>query len=131
MVTKLIVCSLALVLLAGSSAFGITIQNQVFDIGSVNSVDLTQGIQNAHSVQNLTINLSQIGNGLGLTTANVSLLGVTSHMGGLFGASSLLGASSLGVHSMLGTTGLLLSPVGSLQMAQTRALLLGQLLAVN
>jgi hypothetical protein len=129
MIMKLTVCTAVLVLLAGSNAFGITIQNQVFNIGSVNGIDLTQGMQSAQSNQNLTIDLSQIGSGSGLMAANVSLLGITGQTGGLFGGSSLLGISSLGVHPMLGTTGLLLSPIGSLQMVQTRALLLGHLLA--
>lgn len=130
MSAKWIVCSVILVLLAGP-AFGITIQNQVFNVGSANTIDLTHGIQSATSVQNLTIDLSQIGSGSGLTTANVSLLSVTGQMGGLFGASSLLETGLLGLHPIVGTTGLTLplGALGSLQMAQMRAQLLGQMLA--
>ena len=58
--TKWMACSAVLVLLAGSGAFGITIQNQVFNVGSANTIDLTQGIQSASSAQNLTIDLSQV-----------------------------------------------------------------------
>ncbi|HNY78307.1 MAG: hypothetical protein RBS72_04010 [Sedimentisphaerales bacterium] len=141
--TKWMACSAVLVLLAGSGAFGITIQNQVFNVGSANTIDLTQGIQSASSAQNLTIDLSQVGNGSGLSMANVSLHSVSGQMGALFGTPSLLGTSGLlgtpsllgsgliGLNPIVGTGGLTmpLGALGSLQMAQLRAQLLGQLLA--
>lgn len=135
--TKWIACSAVLVLLAGSGAFGITIQNQVFNVGSANTIDLTQGIQSASSAQNLTIDLSQIGSGSGLTMANVSLMSVSGQMGGLFGTTGLLGTPSLlgtgliGLNPIVGTGGLTmpLGALGSLQMMQLRAQMLGQLLA--
>ena len=128
---KWIACSIVLALLAGPSAFGITIQNQVFNVGSVNGIDLTQGIQNAASTQNLTIDLSQIGSGSGLSMANVSLLSVTGQMGVLLPAAPLAGTGIVGLHPIVGTTGLMLplGSLGSLQMAQMRAGLIGQLLA--
>jgi hypothetical protein len=129
--TKWIACSAVLVLLAGSGAFGVTIQNQVFNVGSANTIDLTEGIQSASSAQNLTIDLSQVGNGSGLTMANVSLMSVSGQMGGLFGTPSLLGTGLIGLNPIAGTAGLTmpLGALGSLQMAQMRAQLLGQLLA--
>ncbi len=130
MLAKWIVCSVVLALLAGP-AFGITIQNQVFNVGSVNGIDLTEGLQSAASTQNLTIDLSQVGSGSGLSMANVSLLSVTGQMGGLLPVAPLVGTGIIGLHPIAGTAGLTLplGALGSLQMAQMRAQLFGQLLA--
>lgn len=145
MVMKAVLFSLVLVLVTSFGAFGSILQDQVFNVGSANSIHLIHGIQNADSTQNLVIDLSQVGSGSGLTVASVNVLGRTTQFGGLglLGSSSLLGTSSLHASALLGTSGLggypmlgmtsLLMPHSSsaLQMGLARSLLLSQLLAAN
>ncbi len=131
MFMKAFLCMFVVVLVSGSGAFGNILQDQGFNIGSANLVHLTEGTQEGSSMQNLTIDLSQVTGGSQMTMANVTVFGTTTQIGGgLLGGSSLLGSAHLGVHSMLPLTGLLM-PLGgpSLQLAQSRALLLGRLLA--
>lgn len=132
MVIKALLCSVVLVLLTGSGVFGAIVQDQIFNVGSANLVNLTQGIQSGHSSQNLVIDLSQVTDGSHLTATNVQVTGLIGQGGGLLGSSSLLGLSSLGSHallsspSLLGTGSLLTSHTStSLLAAQTRARLLG------
>ncbi len=132
MVIKAILCSIVLILLSGSGAFGAIVQDQVFNVGSANLVDLMQGTQSGHSTQNLVIDLSQATDGSHMSATNVQVTGRTGTVGGLLGAPSLLGVHSLGTHallgapSLLGTGSLLTSHTSaSLLTAQTRARLLG------
>jgi hypothetical protein len=131
MVMRALLCSLVVLLVGGSSAFGNILQDQGFNIGSANLVHLTEGEQSGNSMQNLTIDLSQVTSGSQWTIANVTVFGTTTEFGsGLLGASSLLGSAHLGTHSLLPMTGLLMPfNSGSLSLAQSRARLLGQLLA--
>ncbi|MDI9433036.1 MAG: hypothetical protein QM570_15075 [Planctomycetota bacterium] len=143
MVRKGVSCSIILILLAGSGAFGNLLQDQGMNIGSINQIQLLQGDQSGQSTQNFTIDMSQVGDGSSYTVANVHLSSGTSPLGGLLGASNLFGIGGLGSQSLLGTSSLLgtqsllgmpsvwgmgsMTPsTGSLQMALLRARLLGQ-----
>ncbi|MDI6448818.1 hypothetical protein [Anaerobaca lacustris] len=133
MVRKGVSCSIILILLAASGAFGGLLQNQGMDIGSVNLLDLLQGNQNGQSTQSVTIDLNQVGDG-GHTVANINVSSGTRPLGGLLGASSLFGIGGLGfgTQSLLGTQSLfglssllgpqsLLGPTNSMQMALMKA----------
>ncbi len=130
MVMKAVLCSIVLILLSGSGAFGAFTQDQIFNVGSANLVNLTQGIQSGHSTQNLVIDLSQVADGSQLTATNVQVSGLVGGGTSLLGSSSLLGIHSLGTPalltpSLLGTSMLTSHTSTSLLAAQTRVRLLG------
>jgi hypothetical protein len=130
MVIKAVLCSIVLILLSGPGVFGAIIQDQIFNVGSANLVNLTQGTQSGHSTQNLVIDLSQVTDGSQLAATNVQVSGLVGGGSSLLGSSSLLGVSSLGTHalltpSLLGTSMLTSHTSTSLLAAQTRARLLG------
>ena len=130
MIMKAVLCSIVLILLSGSSVFGAFTQDQIFNVGSANLVNLTQGIQSGSSTQNLVIDLSQVADGSQLAATNVQVTGLVGGGTSLLGSSSLLGLSSLGTHallspSLLGTSMLTSHTSTSLLAAQTRARLLG------
>ncbi len=130
MVMKAVLCSIFLILLSGSGAFAAFTQDQIFNVGSANLVNLTQGIQSGHSTQNLVIDLSQVADGSQLAATNVQVSGLIGGGTSLLGSSSLLGINSLGTHalltpSLLGTSMLTSHTSTSLLAAQTRARLLG------
>lgn len=132
MIVKAVLCSIMLILLSGSGAFGAVTQDQIFNVGSANLVNLTQGTQSGQSTQNLVIDLSQVTDGSRLTATNVQVTGVIGGGSSLLGSSSLLGLGGLGAHTLLGTpallgTGSLMTShtSTSLLAAQTRARLLG------
>jgi hypothetical protein len=139
MVIKAVLCSVVLVLVTGSGAFGNILQDQGFGVGSTNTIHLTQGVQNASSMQNLTIDLSQVADGSRLTMANVNVMGTSTQLGGLLGttslgASAMLGSAGLGIHPMLGTTSLGIHPMlgtTSLMMPFGASSSLGQAMLLN
>ena len=122
---KIIVSSLALLLLIGSGATADIIQGQTWGVGSVNDLLLQQSQQSANSSQNVLINMSQNTgeNGLGLTSAHV--MGSSNQFGfsGLFGTSVLSSHAQMlsiggGLHMPLG-----ISPIGSTSLLQGLVLL--------
>lgn len=130
MIVKAVLCSIMLILLSGSGAFGAVTQDQIFNVGSANLVNLTQGTQSGQSTQNLVIDLSQVTDGSQLTATNVQVTGLIGGGTSLLGSSSLLGLNSLGTHalltpSLLGTSMLTSHTSASLLTAQTRMRLLG------
>ncbi|NLT78029.1 MAG: hypothetical protein GXX98_16020, partial [Planctomycetes bacterium] len=70
MVRRGVSCSIILILLAGSGAFGNLLQDQGMNIGSINQIQLLQGDQSGQSTQNFTIDMSQVGDGSSYTVAN-------------------------------------------------------------
>jgi hypothetical protein len=122
--SKIIVCSMALLFLTGSAAFGGILQGQNWGVGVNNDIFLQESQQNGQSAQNVLINLSQQTEGAGVVFAQANLTS-SSHQfgGGLLGGgllgSGLLGTSSLSTHaSALGIGGLhrtplMINPLGS------------------
>jgi len=126
-----VVC-VSIALLISCSALGAINQGQTVAIGTGNTVHLLQSDQNSHWSQNLTVNLTQEGEGgTGLisTTAFVSSPG--SSIGSALGAASLLGATHLHSTTMLGAGSLLMPSATSANALLARARLNSLLLRAN
>ena len=118
---KSITVSVVVALVVGSSAWGGIIQGQDLAVGTANAIHLLQGQQDAHSAQNLLIDISQDTSGGGLAVVSAHVFGVTGEIGGTWGASGLLAVSRLGASPLLGVGGALIPGAGSVNMALARA----------
>ena len=123
--SKIIVSSIMLLLLIGSSASAGIFQGQSWGIGTNNDILLQHSQQSAESSQNVLISMSQntSGGGLGLTSAHV--MGTSNQ----FGIGGLLGMSSLSSHAqVISLSGglhmpFMVSPIGSTSLLQGLVLL--------
>ncbi len=125
---KYVVICLIVALGVSSSALGSLIQGQTFSIGSSGAMQLLQGDQSGSYSQNLSIDLTQEGEGgTGFAVAQTFLSSRFSNIG--MSTSGLLGTNHVGLGSALGGSSLLLPSTMSadalLARARLNSLLLG------
>jgi len=131
MLRQVVVC-ITLVLLVSASAQGSIDQWQGFSIGTGEAIHLAQGEQTAHWSQNLTIDMTQEGDGgSGLMLASAYALGSTRQIGIGGGLTGLLGVSRVRAASTLGAGTLLMPSAGGANALLARARLNSLLLQAN